>query len=475
MTTAPHASTALSQNGALDNFVAPPARERTMWLLAVLCLLIGILPAYLVPPGPLKSNGSPVRLIASVLFGLAVLGFVLSRRTARTRTVNPGAVGILVYFLLLLAVYGVGLSHLGDAVVEASKARALQLMVAYVGVALYALTRVKTVRQRSVLLGCLAIGLTFNCVVGFLQASTHIDLHSLFAPPGFVDNQVDIGRGLAASFAQRFGARRAFGTAGHAIEFSVLAAVTVPLTIHFVRYAANKQVRLLAAVALAVALLAMPAGVSRSGVITLAVAFLVYMWTFKLRALGVAVVAGALALLIEFAAAPALPQALWKTIINSSDDGSVLERIGDYARVSQTFSAHPLFGLGLGASIPADYGFLDNEWLQAIVQGGIVQVLAMIVLSVGGIFGIAAALRRATTRRERDQAYMMGAMFAGILASSYTFDLLAYAQVSLVFFILVGLLWSNFTVSFPEGTSTRAVAEGLAAARGPRPLWRRVG
>jgi polysaccharide biosynthesis protein PslJ len=440
--------------------VAPPARERTMWMFAVLCLLIGILPAYLVPQGPLKSNGSPARLIAFVLFGLAVLGFVLIQRTAKTPTVNPGAVVILVYFLLLLAVYGVGRSHLGNAVVEASKGRSLFVLVAYVGVALYALTRVETVGQRSVLLGCLAIGLTFNCVVGLLQASAHTDLHSLFAPSGFVDNQVDIGdRGLAASLSERFGVVRAFGTAGHAIEFSVLAAVTVPLAIHFARYGANKQVRLLAAVALGVALLAMPAGVSRSGVIALAVAFLVYMWTFKLRALGAAVVAGALALLIEFAVDPKVPQALWSTITNSATDRSVLERVGDYARVSQTFSAHPLFGLGLGASTPADYGFLDNEWLQAVVQGGIVQMLAMIVLSVGGIFGIAAALRRATTRRERDQAYMMGAMFAGILASSYTFDLFAYQQASLVFFILFGLLWSNFTVAFPEGTSTRAAGD----------------
>ena len=198
-----------------------------------------------------------------------------------------------------------------------------------------------------------------------------------------------------------------------------------------------------------VALLAMPAGVSRSGVVALAAALLVYMWTFNLRQLGVALVAGAVALLIEFGVAPGTIQALWKTITNSEEDASVTARIADYAEVSRTFHDHPVFGLGLGGSPPSEYGFLDNEWLQALVQGGSVGLAAMVMLAGGGIFGVAAALRGATTRRERDQAYTMGAMLIGILSSSFTFDLFSFQQVTLVFFILFGLLWSNFTISSP--------------------------
>jgi O-antigen ligase len=458
MTTVRPATTAAPQNGALSRFLEPRARERTPWLLAFLCVLIPILPSYLVPPGPLKSYGSPARLIAIMLFVLAVLGFVLVRRTASTRTARPGVVVILVYFLFVLSVYGVGLSHTDTALVEANKTRTILIVLANVGVALYAMTRVETVRQRSILLGCVAVGLTFNCVVGLLQNATHIDLHLLFQPPNFVDNQSDQGHGLGATLGERFGAKRAFGTSGHAIEFSVLAAVTVPLTIHFARYAANRHVRLLAALAAGVAFLAMPAGVSRSGVIALAAALLVYVWTFKVRELGVAVVAGAVALLVEFVAAPGTGQALWKSVSNAAEDESVLERVADYAKVSSTFHDHPVFGLGLGGSPPAEYGFLDNEWLQALVQGGIVGLVAMIVLASGGIFGLAAALRCAASPRERDQAYTMGAMLIGILASSFTFDLFSFQQATLLFFILFGLLWSNFTISSREATTTRAMA-----------------
>jgi polysaccharide biosynthesis protein PslJ len=464
MTTARPATTAWSQNGAPSRFPEPQARERTPWLLAFLCLLFPIMPAYSVPPGPLKSNGSPARVIIIILFVLAVLGFVLIRRTASTRTVRPGVVLILVYFLIMLAVGGVGLTHVDSALAEAGKTRAIIYVVGNVGLALYALTRVVTLRQRSILLGCLAIGLTFNCAAGLLQNSTHIDLHLLFHPPGFVLNTADRGgvgawRATTDSPAERFGARRAFGTSDHPIEFSVLTAVTVPLTIHFARYAANRQVRLLAALAAVVALLAVPAGVSRSGVVALAAAFLVYMRTFTLRQLGVAVVAGAAGLFVQFAAAPANAHALWETITKSAKDSSVTDRFADFVKVSRTFHDHPVFGLGLGASPPQEYGFLDNEWLQAIVQGGAVGVVAMIVLTSSGIFGVAAALRGATTPRERDQAYMMGAMLIGIIASSFTFDLFSYQHTTLLFFMLFGLLWSNFTIASPDATTTRPVAD----------------
>ena len=457
MTIGQRAAAAAPPDGRSEDVVDRPSRERTPWLLGFLCLLIPMLPSYLVPAGPLKSHGSPARLIAFAFFGLAVLAFLLIRRTSNTRTVRPGVVILVAYFLTVLAVYAVGLSHLDNAVIEASKTRAIIFVIASVGIGLCAATRVETLRQRSIVLGCLAIGLTFNCVVGVLQNATHIDLHWLFEPPGFVSNETDQGHGLTALIVERFGAKRAFGTSGHAIEFSVLAAVAVPLTIHLARFAASRQIRLLAALAAGVALLAVPAGVSRSGVFALAAALLVYMWAFRLRQLAVAVVVGAAAIGLQFAVAPGNAQALVKSITNSSEDASITERVADYTKVSQTFHDHPLFGLGLGASLPSQYGFLDNEWLQALVQGGTVGFLAMVVLAGGGIFGISAALRRATTRPERDQAYAMGAMMVGVLSSSFSFDLFSYQQATFVFFVLFGLLWSDFTVSVPRDELASAV------------------
>jgi O-antigen ligase len=197
----------------------------------------------------------------------------------------------------------------------------------------------------------------------------------------------------------------------------------------------------------------MPAAVSRTGVIALAVALLVYVWNFKLRHLVVGVVAGGLAFGAYIQAFPDTTNALWNTIVNSEEDPSVLSRTEDYARVSESFREHPIFGLGLGGSPPGQFGYLDNEWLQAVVQGGIVGVTAMAVLAGGGLFGIAAALRAATTQTERDQAYTLGSMFVAILICTFTFDLFNFQQVVRIFFIVFGLLWCNFAAPFPATTT----------------------
>jgi hypothetical protein len=363
-TVAPGAGAIAATNGPVDG------RERKPVLLGALCILISILPAFSVAPGPLKSNGSPAKIVSVLLFGLAVLGFVAARRIAATRSVRPGLVIVVLFFFLQLSVYAIGLTTEGSSLVEASKTRALISLVANVGVALYVFARVRTTRQRDFVLGCLAIGLAFACFVGLMQSLTSVDLRYVFEPPGFVTNVESDTTDLA----ERYGAKRVMGTSQHAIEFSVVAVAS----------------------------------------------------------------------------------ALWNTIIHSEEDPSIMSRASDYALVSKTFYAHPISGLGLGASPPAEYGYLDNQWLQAVVQGGLIGVAAMVLLTAGGFFGIAAALRRATNQRERDQAYTLGAIFAATMACSFTFDLFAFEQASRILFLVVALLWCNFSSPLDEPAAAPA-------------------
>lgn len=171
------------QQDSIASSVTPgETREKIPWLLAFFCLLIPALPSFVVVAGPLKSNGSPARMIAVLFFGLSVLGLILVRRSATTRTLAPGIVIMLLFFLLELTIYGTGLTHVDDALIEAGKTRGLIVIVAYSGVALYVMTRIKTTRDRSILLGCLTIGLIFACVVGLLQTA-NIDIRYLLQPP----------------------------------------------------------------------------------------------------------------------------------------------------------------------------------------------------------------------------------------------------------------------------------------------------
>lgn len=462
MSTRPAAPTSPVTPGPAVSDATKP-RERTPWLLGLFCFLIPALPTYVVLPGPLRGNGSPARMIAIVFFVLAVLGFLVVRRTARHRTINPGTIIILAYFLLRLMTYGVGLLHSGDAVVDANRTRALISVLASVGVALYILARVETPRQRTIVLGCLATGLTLACAVGVFESFGAITVESIYPLPGLVLNTED--EYLAQ--VERMGAERVAGTSEHAIEFSVLAAVTVPLTLHFTRYAERRRMRHLAAVGCLTALLALPAAISRTGVIALAAALLLYMFASTVRRIGIAVVLATVAIFCYMVTFPTTARALWKTITGSEEDESVLGRTGDYAAVSETFHEHPVFGLGLGGSPPAAYRYLDNEWLQALVQGGVVGVAAMATVTLGAVFGLAAALRRATTAKERDQAYAMGAMLVGILSSSATFDLLGYQQVTLVLFVVFGVLWSTFSVPLPDSLGSPQSSD-VGARRNPR-------
>lgn len=421
-------------------------------LLAFFCTVMFLVPSYSVLPGPFKSNGSVTRILALTFLVISVLGFVLGRRGGKKgRIAWPGALILLAYFSVLLIIWGVGLTTLGTDAVELAKARALIPTMGYIGIALYAMTRVER-RDYSLLLKCLAVGICVNCIIGILQVWLHWDLKLLFQIPGFVVNASTDGSDVVPSLIDRYGQQRAFGTSQHAIEYSVLAAVAVPLMLFFAKHNdGDRTRRSIALFGAFIALAAMVSGISRSGVVALLAALFVYVWTISLRQLIVGLLAGAVGLAIELIAFPDTVTALWLTISNSSTtstegEGSVVTRVQDYARVAETFAKHRLFGVGYGAAPVSEYGYLDNQWLQAVLQGGILGVTSMLILTLGGLFGFGLALRRVSNRIERDQVFVMGAMYTGILASSFTFDLFAFPQASLLFFLMFGMLWSGVRI-----------------------------
>lgn len=423
--------------------------QRGPRLLAFFCVAIFLVPSYLVLPGPLRSNGSLARILAATFLVLVVLGFVLGRQATR-RVVWPGAFILIAYFAIWLLLFGVGSTYLGSYRTELAKSRSLLPIAVYAGTALYAMTRVER-RNYSFLFKCLALGSLTSCVIGILQVWLSMDLRLIFQPPGFVVNVTVDGTDAAPSLVDRYGEKRAFGTSQHAIEYSVLAAVTIPLTLHLGKQAKSRGFRLLALLGSLVALAAMISGISRSGVVALTAAFLVYVWAVSLRQLLAGVLVGALGLAIVLVAFPKSATALWRvltetSLTDSQGEGSVLTRVQDYARIAESFRAHRLFGLGPGGGGIEQFGYLDNQWLQAVVQGGIFGVIAMVILTLGGLFGFGLALRRVSSPLERDQVFVMGSMYVGILASSVTFDLFSFPQVSLLFFLLFGMMWSSVRI-----------------------------
>jgi O-antigen ligase len=339
------------------------------------------------------------------------------------------------FLLLQMLTYAMGMLEVGDAVVESSKTRTLLITIADAGLALYIIQSIRTPKQRSIALGCLVTGLAFACTVGVLQGLTPFDFRFALVPPGVVTN-LD-----AAGLDPRGSTIRVLGTSDHAIEFAVIAAITVPLSLHCARFASTPIRRQLSVIASIIGFMAVPLAVSRTGVVALVAALLVYAFSMRLRLLGNAAIIGAAILLLYKIVHPGPLNSLIATITGSGSDSSVLGRTEDYAAVEKQFRDDPVFGLGLGAYPPTEFRFLDNQWLQAVVQGGLVGVAAMVILVGGGIAGMVSGLRKTTDAAQRDQMYALGAAYAGVQASSLTFDLFTFQQASLIGFLLFGLCW----------------------------------
>ena len=282
------------------------------WLVAVFCFMVPTVPTIAVLPGPLRGNGSPARLIGFLCIGLILLAFVFAKRPRQRGTqavINPGVVILLVYFFLLLITFGTGQLDVGNEVIESSKTRTLLVLIADVGIAMYAMRTVRNHRDRTFVLGFLAAGLTWACFVGLLQSFSLPDLRFALVPPGLVNVTA------ASEVTDRQGALRVLGTSDHAIEFSVLAAVAVPITFHLARFAMRSLHRQLSAIACVLCFLAVPAAVSRSGALALIVIFVIYAFAINVRLLGNVTIIGTATILAYKIVYPNSINALWATFL----------------------------------------------------------------------------------------------------------------------------------------------------------------
>lgn len=446
MDTSPFLSTASNVEGD----------RSTPWLLACLAFSIPTIPPYLSVRG--NSFASPARLISIAMLCLVIFSFLFLRRNGAMKFINPGTFYILSYLLIELSLHAASSSNYpiefatGNKFVADNIIEHLGLVLACSGLALYSMTQIKDVGQRTVVLSSLMVGLIFACIVGALQSYASIDLRLLFEFPGMHET-AQLGRPLGSgnvAITTRFGSPRAYSTANHPGTFAVMAAILVPLAVHFARFPANSWVRGMSILSIPVALAGVLSSGSRVGILVLIAAFLVYMWAFRLGDIVSAIIVGAAAAYFVIAAFPSSAKTLWTVITlgSAGEDPSVQARLDDYTAVEAVFSKQPVFGLGFGVNYPpGSDGSLDNQWLLALTQGGIVGISALLVLVFAGLRGLSAALKCDTTRRDRDQRYAIAAIIVGLFVSTTTSDSLRDQQFAFILFLLLGLLWSGTTTS----------------------------
>lgn len=399
-------------------------------------LTLFLLPTVVVLAGPLRSNGSPAKMLAYVMAGLVVLTFVNGKvMFARDGLLHAGVAIVMMFCLSRIFILARTFENGLDAEQDATVLRTVMSTVAFVGVAVFIMTRITTVRARNFVLGAMLIGATYAAIVGVLQGVSEIDLKYLLQPPGFV---LKVEKTLAI----RDGFTRVLGTSDHPIEFSVVVATMFPIAAHFFRFGSTRNVRMYSGISLVVMILAIPASVSRTAIVAVVASAVVYLFALKVREIFAAAVLLGIAVLIYYVSVPELFDAIVKLFVGASEDDSITSRTDDYAYTGDLFRQNPVLGSGFAATMPDRTQYLDNVWLGTIISGGIVGVLGIMAFVVGGIIGATMAFRNVRTAAERDLVFALSGAFASLVVSTTVFDMFAFQQAAFLLFIVFALLWS---------------------------------
>lgn len=439
---------------------ADAARGDGPWVLIIFATFFGLtIPTALVMVGPLQSNGWPPRLMLFVAAAGVLVGWLVRGAAGRAKA-SPALVGT---FLLLgaslVAFFAGGMRALVPEE-SAGAVRALLVMVplAVVGAAV---AQTATSRQINLMMQVIVVAAAISALVAVAQYVKPFDLASLIRMPGTVARADLSGTGSRGDF------RRVIGAAAHPIEFSVITGSVLPIAIHLARFTRDSLRRAALWGIVGVLALALPMAVSRSGVLALAIALPIYAVVLNTRqrlTLAILAVAGAAVLR---AAIPGLLGTVTSIFARVSTDPSISGRTQDYAVVGRMFASSPILGQGLGTFRPQVYFFLDNAYLLAAVEGGLLLVSVVVVFFVLGIASARGAAMRAPDLEQRSRSQALVASITAIGFSGLFFDLFSFGQVTLLAFMLVGLAGASWRLSVERGRAIASPAErfqGLAVA-----------
>lgn len=236
---------------------------------------------------------------------------------------------------------------------------------------------------------------------------------------------------------ERGGYPRPAGTAIHPIEYGVILAMLLPITLHVGFHHTHRSfvVRWLPAIAVA---LIIPFTSSRSAYLGALVALIVCLagWSWQRRGLvlGVGLV-GALTMAVI---APNFINSVVGLFAGASEDPSIKSRTDSFALAEQFIAQNPWFGRGLGTFLPK-YRIFDNQYLLLLVTIGVIGTLTFITLGVVAAVTILRLAALTRTGSTRDLAMAIGAAIIAGFTCLFMFDAFAFPMTMGTLFLVLGL------------------------------------
>jgi hypothetical protein len=352
--------------------------------------------------------------------------------------------GVLCAFWLSVLVSYVVMDRSALTAAQAAAAdRFLMQLAIITGVALLAAECLTSLRDVRRVLRALNWGGAFCGVVAALQYWISLDITPyLRALPGFSMNfdhpEIDTRDALS----------RVFGTSITPIELGVVAGMLLPLAIYLAMYETERTAwKRWAPVALIA--LAIPSSVSRSAIISVALALSVLIVLLPTRQRLVALCLGPLGVAGVFMSAPGVIGTLTAFFGSASSDDSVRARLYDYPEVERLVHQAPWFGHGGGTYlVPENPNYiLDNQYLKTAVELGLVGLVVLIAYFLVPLI-CALVARRYTSDPELRllcAALAGAALAAGVC--SVTFDSLSFPMFSNVYALVIGLIGASWRLA----------------------------
>ena len=350
----------------------------------------------------------------------------------------PGRIAAVAFFLAIagsyIALNGGWVGHVEETALAAAD-RWMILVAASAGLILVAGDSIRTMGDALQLVRWLLAGAFFCSLVGLIQFVAHVNpmdwMQTVMV--GFTYNGGD------TPFQQRGNLVRVAGSTFHSIEFAVVSAMLLPLSIWRAQYDPRGK-RWFHWVQTAMLVFAVASTVSRSGTLGAAVALAVYIPFLARPVRRIVLMVLPVVVVALFISVPGFLGTLTGALTADSSDPSLMTRTNNYPRVMRLIDEHPWFGLGPGNYVPANaLQILDNQYLNSAVSIGLIGLALMVVyLCLPALSAILAA-RAAQSTAMRSLAGATAAGLAVAAVCSATFDSLSFPVFALLFPLLVGL------------------------------------
>lgn len=427
-----------TQATALPSHVAlRPGRPGSVpFLLRAAAFSIFFFPSSMVVDG-LGAAGTVPMILGCLLLGFWVASWVWGlHRPVAVRF--PGRAAGALFFLAIagsyVALHGGWITRTDDVGLAAAD-RWMILVAASLGFILAGGETVRTMADVLQLSRWILAGAFFCTVVGAVQLFTHVNPMEWFhaVMPGFSYNGGD------TPFQQRGNLMRVAGSTFHSIEYAVVSAMLLPLSIWRALHDPIGR-RWLHWVQTGFLVFAIASTVSRSGTLGAIVALAVFVPFLPRVAKRVAFIALPIVVVALFVSFPGFLGTLTGALTADSSDPSIATRTNNYPRVVRMVDENPWFGLGPG-NYRAENALqiLDNQYLNAAVSIGLVGLALLIAyLWLPAVTTVLAA-RAAQSPALRSLAGATAGGLAVAAVCSVTFDSLSFPVFALLYPLLVGV------------------------------------